>query len=150
MKQRLLSRRKWMAQAAAGSLAIGLAPQAFAQSDWPKGPIKLIVPYAAGGANDITLRMVSKHVSEKIGQPIVIDNRPGAGGVVGTSVVAKAPPDGYTIGVGATSTLIATPMTNPQSTVDVGKELVFVSLLASAPMFLMVNPSLPSTTPTNS
>jgi tripartite-type tricarboxylate transporter receptor subunit TctC len=143
MDHTTFTRRQWLAQAAAGGAALALAPHAWAQSDWPKGPIKLIVPYAAGGANDITLRMVSKHVSEKIGQPIVIDNRPGAGGVVGTSVVAKAPPDGYTIGVGATSTLIATPLTNPQSSVDVQKELVFVSLLASAPMFLMVNPSLP-------
>lgn len=137
------SRRQFLAQAAAGSAAFIAGPAAHAQSDWPRQPIKLIVPYAPGGANDVTLRLVSKHVGDKLGQPILIDNRPGAGGVVGTSVVAKAAPDGYTIGVGATSTLIATPLTNPQSTVDVQKELVFVSLLASAPMLLAVNASVP-------
>jgi len=137
------TRRQFLAQAAAGGAALTLGPAAFAQSDWPRQPIKLIVPYAPGGANDVTLRLVSKHVAEKLGQPILIDNRPGAGGVVGTNVVAKAAPDGYTIGVGATSTLIATPLTNPQSTVDVAKDLVFVSLLAAAPMVLAVNLSVP-------
>ena len=143
MNTRTVSRRHFLAQAAAGSAALALGPSAFAQPDWPKQPIKLIVPYAPGGANDVTLRLVSKHVAEKLGQPIIIDNRPGAGGVVGTNVVAKAAPDGYTIGVGATSTLIATPLTNPQSIVDVSRDLVFVSLLAVAPMVLAVNPSVP-------
>ncbi|TFZ02723.1 tripartite tricarboxylate transporter substrate binding protein [Ramlibacter henchirensis] len=138
-----LTRRQWLAHAGAAGLAISAGPRAFAQSDWPKQPIRLIVPYAPGGANDVTLRLVSKHVAEKIGQPILVDNRPGAGGVVGTNVVAKAPPDGYTVGVGATSTLIATPLTNPESTVDVQKDLVFVSLLAVAPMLLAVNTSVP-------
>jgi tripartite-type tricarboxylate transporter receptor subunit TctC len=133
-----------LAQAAAGGAALTLGPVVFAHSsDWPKQPIKLVVPYAPGGANDVTLRLVSKHVAEKLGQPIVIDNRPGAGGIIGTNAVAKSAPDGYTIGVGATSTLIATPLTNPQSTVDVSRELVLVSLLAAAPMVLAVHPSLP-------
>jgi tripartite-type tricarboxylate transporter receptor subunit TctC len=143
MERILLSRRQWLAQAGAGGLALGLGPAAFAEADWPKQPVKLIVPYAPGGANDVTLRLVSKQVAQKIGQPIIIDNRPGAGGVVGTNVVAKAAPDGYTIGVGATSTLIATPLTNPQSTVDVTRDLVFISLLAVAPMLLAVNTSVP-------
>lgn len=142
MKQSRISRRTWLAQAA-GAVALGLGGQAWAQSDWPKAPIKLIVPYAPGGVNDIVMRMVSKQVSERIGQPIVIDNRPGAGGVVGTSAVARSPADGYTIGAAATSTLIASPLTNPQFTVDVGKELTFVSILATVPMFLTVNTSLP-------
>jgi tripartite-type tricarboxylate transporter receptor subunit TctC len=137
------TRRTFLKQSAAGAAALTVGPAVFAQSTWPNQPIKLIVPYAPGGANDVTLRLVSKQVSERIGQPIVIDNRPGAGGVVGTNVVAKAAPDGYTIGVGATSTLIATPLTNPQSTVDVGKDLVFISLLAAAPMVLAVNTSVP-------
>ncbi|MBI5277676.1 MAG: tripartite tricarboxylate transporter substrate binding protein [Burkholderiales bacterium] len=137
------TRRNFLKQSAAGAAALAVGPAVFAQSAWPNQPIKLIVPYAPGGANDVTLRLVSKQVSEKLGQPILIDNRPGAGGVVGTNVVAKAAPDGYTIGVGATSTLIATPLTNPQSTVDVAKDLVFISLLAAAPMVLAVNTSVP-------
>jgi tripartite-type tricarboxylate transporter receptor subunit TctC len=143
MERILLTRRQLLAQTGVAGLALGAGPWAFAQSDWPKQPVKLIVPYAPGGANDVTLRLVSKHVGEKLGQPVLIDNRPGAGGVVGTNVIAKAAPDGYTIGVGATSTLIATPLTNPQSTVDVTKDLVFISLLATAPMLLAVNNSVP-------
>lgn len=137
------SRRRFLASAAGGALALGPLSGARAQSDWPKGPIRFIVPYAAGGLNDIVMRLVSRQVADRIGQPIVIENRPGAGGVVGTNALAKSPADGYTIGSGATSTLIASPMTNPQSTVDVAKDIVFVSLLASAPMFLAVHPSLP-------
>ncbi|RYZ13414.1 MAG: tripartite tricarboxylate transporter substrate binding protein [Comamonadaceae bacterium] len=137
------SRRRWLLHVAAGGASLAAGGLARAQqADWPKQPVRLIVPYAPGGANDVVLRLVSRHVGERLGQPIVIDNRPGAGGVIGTNAVAKAPPDGYTIGVGATSTLIATPLTNPQSTVDVGRDLMFVSLLASAPMLLAVNPSL--------
>jgi tripartite-type tricarboxylate transporter receptor subunit TctC len=137
------TRRRFLAMAASGGAALAFSPAVFAQPHWPTRPIRLIVPYAAGGANDVTLRLVSKHVSEKLGQAIIVDNRPGAGGVVGTNVIAKAAPDGYTIGVGASSTLIATPLTNPNSTVDVSRDLVFVSLLAAAPMVLAVNASVP-------
>lgn len=143
MDHRTRTRRRFLAMAASGGAALTFGTAVFGQSDWPKKPIRLIVPYAAGGANDVTLRLVSKYVSEKLGQPIVVDNRPGAGGVIGTNVVANAVPDGYTIGVGATSTLIATPLTNPQSTIDVSRDLVFVSLLAAAPMVLAVNASVP-------
>jgi tripartite-type tricarboxylate transporter receptor subunit TctC len=143
MTRNFSPRRRRLALAATATLALGFAPAAFAQADWPKQPIKLIVPYAPGGANDVVLRLVSKHVQERLGQPILIDNRPGAGGVVGTNLIAKAPPDGYTIGVGATSTLIATPLTNPQSTVDVAKDLVFVCQLAVAPMLLVANNAVP-------
>lgn len=135
------SRRRFLSLAGAGALAPMTG--AWAQSDWPKGPIKFIVPYAPGGLNDMLMRLVTRRVGDRLGQPIVIENRPGAGGVVGTSALAKSPPDGYTIGSGATSTLIASPMTNPQSTVDVQKDLAFVSLIGSAPMFLAVNPALP-------
>ncbi|RYY93725.1 MAG: tripartite tricarboxylate transporter substrate binding protein [Comamonadaceae bacterium] len=138
-----ISRRAWLTQAAAGGIALGLGGRAWAQADWPKGPIKLIVPYAPGGVNDIVMRLVSKQVGERVGQPVIIDNRPGAGGVVGTTAVAKSPADGYTLGAAATSTLIASPLTNPQSTVDVQKELAFVSILATVPMFLTVNTDLP-------
>jgi tripartite-type tricarboxylate transporter receptor subunit TctC len=142
------SRRQWLVQAAAGSLgtlALGLGRSARAQADWPRQqPIKLIVPYAPGGVNDIVMRLVSRQVAERIGQSIYADNHPGAGGVVGTAAIARAPADGYTIGAAATSTLIASPLINPQSSVDVTRELVFVSLLATVPMFLTVNPSVPA------
>jgi len=135
--------RRALLRAAAGVLALPLTGSLRAQASWPSQPIRLIVPYAAGGANDITLRMLSKHVGERLGQPIVIENRPGAGGLVGTSALAQSKADGYTFGVGATSTLIATPLTNPQSPPEPARNLVFVALLAAAPMLLVAHPALP-------
>jgi tripartite-type tricarboxylate transporter receptor subunit TctC len=144
MQESMISRRHWLAQAVAGSAALTVGTGAWAQADWPRaGPIKLIVPYAPGGVNDIVMRLVAKQVAEKLGQTIIVDNRPGAGGVIGTTATAKSPADGYTIGAAATSTLIASPLTNPQFSVDVEKELAFVSLLATVPMILTVNTSLP-------
>jgi hypothetical protein len=77
MNRSFSPRRRRIALAATATLALGFAPSAFAQADWPRQPIKLIVPYAPGGANDVVLRLVSKHVQERLGQPILIDNRPG-------------------------------------------------------------------------
>lgn len=139
MEQTSLPRRRVLVRLGAGGLALGFGASVLAQADWPRQPVRLVVPYAPGGANDVVLRLISKHVSQKLGQPILIENRPGAGGVVGTNAIAKAAPDGYTIGVGATSTLIATPLTNPNSTVDVTRDLVFVSLLVVSPMLLAAN-----------
>jgi tripartite-type tricarboxylate transporter receptor subunit TctC len=144
MQESVISRRHWLAQAAAGTAALTLGTGAWAQADWPRaGPIRLIVPYAPGGVNDIVMRLVAKQVAEKLGQTIIVDNRPGAGGVIGTSATARSPADGYTIGAAATSTLIASPLTNPQFNVDVEKELAFVSLLATVPMILTVSAALP-------
>ncbi len=139
-----LSRRQWLAQAAAGSALLGLGPRAFADGDYPKGPIRFIVPYAPGGVTDLTMRTVGDAVSKRIGQPVVIDNRAGAGGAVGMTAVANAQPDGYTIGATASSTIIATPLLNPVG-YDPARDFAFVSLLASVPMVLTVNASVPVT-----
>ena len=91
----------------AGLAASLLATAALAQS-YPAKPIRLIVPFAAGGGNDNVARLVGKHLSESVGQPLVIDNRPGAGGALGAEVAARAAPDGYTLflgGVGATPSI---------------------------------------------
>ncbi|RYY63191.1 MAG: tripartite tricarboxylate transporter substrate binding protein, partial [Comamonadaceae bacterium] len=138
-----LTRRQLLAQAAAGGLALGMGPMALAQSDWPRQPIKFIVPYAPGGVTDLTMRTVSKHVGDKLGQAIVIDNRAGAGGTVGMTAVAKSAPDGYTIGATASSTIIATPLLNPQVPFDAGTDFAFVCLLATVPMVLTVPVNLP-------
>lgn len=137
-----ISRREMLLQAAAGGLALGLGPRAFAQSDWPQQPIKFIVPYTPGGVTDLVMRLVCKQVAEQIAQPIAIDNRAGAGGTVGMNAVAKAPPNGYTIGATASSTIIATPLLNAQIPFD-ASEIAFVSLLAAVPMVLTVNASTP-------
>jgi tripartite-type tricarboxylate transporter receptor subunit TctC len=83
---------------AAGVLLALTAPLA-AQSDYPNRPIRLIIPFPPGGSNDVVGRMVATHLGEKLGKQIVVDNRAGAGGTVGTEIVSKAPADGYTLGV---------------------------------------------------
>lgn len=138
-----LTRRQMLANTAAGGLALGMGPTAFAQSDWPNQPIKFVVPYAAGGVTDLTMRTVGKYVGDRIGQSIVIDNRPGAGGTVGMNAVAKAAPNGYTIGATASSTIIATPLLNAGVPFDPNTDFAFISLLATVPMVLTVPTHLP-------
>lgn len=94
------NRRTLLAQAAALSLVAGLASPTHAQ-DWPTRPIRLVVPFAPGGANDLMARAAAEGASKVLGQPVVVDNRPGAGGTVGADMVAKAAPDGYTLLVSA-------------------------------------------------
>ncbi|HMN78834.1 MAG TPA: tripartite tricarboxylate transporter substrate binding protein [Burkholderiaceae bacterium] len=137
-----INRRRLLQTIGAGAAA-GAVPAAFAQSDWPKQAVKLIVPYTPGGVTDLTMRLVSKEVAERLGQPIIVENRPGAGGVVGTAAVAKAAPDGYTIGACASSSIIATPMLNAQVPFDVEADLALVSLTATVPMVLVVNSTVP-------
>ena len=85
-------RRNVIAAALLGALA---ALPAAAQDAYPSRPIRFVVPFAAGGPSDIVARIMAPHMQQTLGQPVVVDNRPGAGGVTGVDVVAKAPPDGY-------------------------------------------------------
>ena len=87
-------------------LAATLAPATSWAQDFPSKPIKLVVAFGAGSGNDLIARELAKHMSESMGQPVVVENRPGAGGALGTDVVAKAPPDGHTIGLGTSSQLV--------------------------------------------
>jgi tripartite-type tricarboxylate transporter receptor subunit TctC len=143
MQRRSLTRRQVLAQAAAGGLAMGLGPLAFGQSDFPNQPIKFIVPYAPAGVTDLTMRTVCKQVANHIGESVVIDNRAGAGGTVGVNAVAKAEPNGYTIGAVASSAIIATPLLNAQVPFNPDTDLTYISLLATVPMVLSVPSSLP-------
>lgn len=137
-----ISRRQLLA-AASGSTLLSLAPRALAQSDFPNQAIKFIVPYAAGGVTDLVMRTVSKQVSEKIGQPIVIDNRAGSGGMLGVTMVAKAVPNGYTIGATASSSIIASPLLNNEVAYNPATDFAYISLLATVPMVLCVPAALP-------
>jgi len=90
------------------TLAAALAAVAFAQSPaYPTKPIKLIVPFPPGGGSDLTARLLAQKMSESMGQPVVVDNKPGANGSIGANLVAKATPDGYTIFLGASSIHLA-------------------------------------------
>ena len=125
-----------------GALLATTAP-AFAQS-WPSRPIRYVVPFAAGaGVLDIMARIVAQHLSEKIGQQVVVDNKPGAGGNVGAEIVAKAAPDGYTM-LMANTALVVGPYLYAKMTFDPLADLVPVTMVNSAPLMLVVHPSLPA------
>ena len=116
---------------------IGL-PFAAHAADYPAKPIRFVVPYTAGGTTDLVARTVGQKVSEKLGQPVVIDNRAGAGGNIGMDAVAKAAPDGYTIGFGAISTNALNPHIYKSMAFDPRKDFTAVSLLGTSTIVLEV------------
>jgi tripartite-type tricarboxylate transporter receptor subunit TctC len=113
-----------------------------ASAEYPTRAIRLIVPFAPGGSNDIMARLMGQHFSESLGQPVVVDNRPGASGIIGTDVVAKAAPDGYTL-LMMSVTLAVNPSLRAKLPYDTRKDLLPITLVASAPLMLVVHPSLP-------
>ena len=130
---RLLSRRT----ALAGVIAGATAARAGA---WPEKSVSWIVPYPAGGGSDLFARPVAAGLAERLGQPMVIDNRSGAGGTIGTLAAARAPADGYTLLVGDTGLTYA-PLVYPKAGFDFGRDFAAVSGLARVPYVLLVNPA---------
>ena len=135
-------RRSFLTSAAAAAVLIGAAGAAPAQ-DYPTRPITAIVPFAGGSASDVVSRILFDHMSKSLGQPIVVENRPGAGGNTGTADAAKAAPDGYTI-VGAGSGPIAANVTlYKQLEYDPQKDLVTISPFASFTIVVVASNKLP-------
>ncbi len=123
------------------AMLAGLVQGASAQDQWPSRPIKLIVPYAAGGNTDAVARIAAQHIGNALGVGVAIENKGGAGGIVGTDAVAKADPDGYTFCVCSIGPLTISPSTE-KLPYDPLKDLVPVSLLNTNPLILLVNPGL--------
>jgi tripartite-type tricarboxylate transporter receptor subunit TctC len=117
--------------------------QARAQQDWPQSPIKVIVPFPAGGSTDMLTRLIGRGVSARVGQPVLVDNRGGAGGMIGTGAIAKSPPDGYHFGMTTVSSIVTAPFLYEKVPYDVDREITFVTLLCTVPMVLAVHPSVP-------
>jgi tripartite-type tricarboxylate transporter receptor subunit TctC len=115
-----------------------------AAQDYPSRPITLIVPYSAGGGNDLMARTAAEKMSKALGQQIVIENRGGAGGSIATRQVAKAEPDGYTLGLGGTGTLAIDPTLYPNVGYDPRKDFSAVGLIATSGLVICVHPSLPA------
>jgi len=113
-------------------------------ADYPSKPIKIVVTFPPGGSSDAIIRILSTRLNDKLGQPLVIDNRPGAGGNIGLSVVAKAAPDGYVLGVGAAGGLTANSSLYPQMPFDVAKDFQPITMLAAIPFVLVGHPSVPA------
>jgi tripartite-type tricarboxylate transporter receptor subunit TctC len=143
-----MSVTRWIAAPALAALTIvaaGPAPAAAADAGtrdgYPTRPIRFVIPFAPGGGNDILARVISPRLSERLGQPMVLDNRPGAGGSIGTGIVASAPPDGHTILVAPTSHAI-NPAVFARLPFDTQRDLLAVTLFASTKVVLVVNPSV--------
>ena len=125
-------------------LALGLSSGAAAQSDFPNKPVHIIVPYSAGGATDILARLLAKGMQERLGQPVVVENKPGAGGVVGTTYVANAEPDGYTISFGNLGPNAINPSIYDNLQYDPAKDFQAISNVADTPFILVVPPAVPA------
>src|SRR5256885_9823208 len=134
-----MQRRRVLQAAAAGAASVALPSWAQA---WPARPIKLVIPFPAGSSPDIIGRLVGEPLGQALGQPVVVDNRPGAGGNVGTGAVAKAPPDGYTFPCTIQGPLVTAPLLARNLGYDPVKELAPVSLVATSPNVLVVDPKL--------
>ncbi|MEY3671586.1 MAG: hypothetical protein RI904_1243 [Pseudomonadota bacterium] len=119
---------------------------AHASDTFPNKPIKFIVPYAAGGATDTTARLVSKELTAILGQPVIVENKAGAGGNIGTDYVAKSPPDGYTMLLAYTGPMAINPSLYDSLPFKPQQDFAPVTLLAQAPQILGVHPSIPATT----
>jgi tripartite-type tricarboxylate transporter receptor subunit TctC len=126
------------------AVLVGSPLVANAQSDYPNKPIRLIVAFPAGGSTDIVGRIVAQKLSERLGQAIVVENRGGAGGTIGTDAAAKAAPDGYTLTLGTTSTMAVAPGAYSRLGYDSVKSFSTISLVAVTPYLLVVNPDLPA------
>ena len=123
-----------------------LAAGAVAAQSYPAKPIRLVVPFAPGGASDVLARLVGQKLSERLGQPVVVENKPGAATTVGAAEVARAPADGYTLMLAPAPFVIA-PLMYQKLTYDAAKDFTGVALLASSPLILTVHPSVGATTP---
>ena len=128
-----------IAAALAGFLAAIIAvPQAARADDYPSRAIRIIVPFPPGGLNDYVARIVQPYLSQKLGQPVVVENKSGASGIIGTDAVAKAAPDGYTLAVVASSHTVV-PATNANMPFDTEHDLAAVSLLMRDPLLFVVS-----------
>src|ERR1700737_512272 len=113
---------------------------------YPSRPITLVIPFAPGGSTSIVGRGIADKMSETLGEKIVVDNRPGAGGTVGTKAVAKSEPDGYTLVLGYTGTLAIGPSLYKNVGYDPRKDFAPIGMIGNAPNSLVVNPSFPAKT----
>lgn len=141
-----LSRRAFIAVAVGAAALTGADRAALAQADpaagWPKQPIRLVVGFAPGAINDVQSRVVAGKLSERLGQPIIVDNRTGAGGNIAAEFVARAAPDGYTLLTAPTGTLTINPAVYTKLPYDPLKDFVPITQISTYPLYLTINASL--------
>ncbi len=140
MSTRLPARRRLLATALA--LAACTLPAAHAQGSYPSKPIRLIVPFATGGVSDTSARIVAEKLGQQLGQQVVVDNKPGAAGNIGTQMVAAAEPDGYTLLLGYDGTLVINPNVYAKVPFDPIKDFAPIGKIGDAVLIVVVNPKL--------
>ena len=121
-------------------------PQAYATEEYPSKPIRLVIPFALGGINELTARPVMDRLGQRLGQQIIIESRPGASGNIGTQMVASAAPDGYTLVLGFDGTLVINPHLYTNMPFDTLRDLAPISRLGDATLILVAHPSVPANT----
>ena len=137
-----VSRRRWL-QGAAALLGAATLP---AHAAWPERAVRIVVPFTPGGSTDILARAIGERLQDALGQPFVIENRPGAGGSIGATEVARAAPDGYTLLMGHIGTLAVNPSLYRDLAYDPHTSFAAVALVARVPNVLVVNPAVPART----
>jgi len=133
-------RARWIA-----ALAVAATFSAYAQT-YPAKPVRLVVPFPAGGGSDVVGRIVAQKLGERVGQQVIVDNRAGAGGSIGTEAVVKSPADGYTVVLASTSEIAINPSLYSKLTYDTVKDLAAVAMVASTPMVVIIHPTFPVST----
>ena len=137
-----LNRRELIAAAAFMPIApLALPFASLAQGAWPNKPVRIVVPFAASGTTDILARALAPELQRVWGQPVIVDNKPGAGGNTGSAEVAKAQPDGYTLLMGTVGTQAINPSLYPKMPYDAVKDFVPITLVAGVPNVLVINPA---------
>jgi tripartite-type tricarboxylate transporter receptor subunit TctC len=140
--KRKFTRRGVLAGVAASAIG-ALDVPALAQGSYPAKPIRIIVGFGPGGGNDILARLVGQKLGERLGQPVLVENKPGAGAAIATEYVAKVAPDGYTLLVGATGAMTINPAVYSKLAYDTVRDFAPISMIASYPLLLVVNATVP-------
>ena len=125
-------------------LGLAFSLSALAQDNWPQRQIRIVVPFAPGGIADTSSRAISEKLGARLGQPVVVDNRPGASGNIGTESVAKSPPDGYTLLLGFDGTMVINPAVFSKLPFDTLRDFQPVTKLGDAPVIIVAHPSVPA------